>query len=105
MTQFSEDELNRIARLSGLSLSEKEKEILYRDLMRIVPYMERISELDTNPDSFAKAPVGVKSAGPDEVCEDVLREDVAVESGISEAILRQAPKSTDGMFTVPRTVE
>ena len=48
MDRSSEKELERIARLSGLTLSEEEKDILFSDLSRIVPYMERISELDTS---------------------------------------------------------
>ena len=46
--QSSQNPLERIARLSGLTLSEEEKDILFSDLSRIVPYMERISELDTS---------------------------------------------------------
>ena len=93
MTKFSEEELNRIARLSGLSLSDEEKEILYSDLARIVPYMERITELKTE---------GVEEPDPEEIS---LREDEALDSGLSEAILQKAPKSEDGTFTVPRAVE
>ena len=93
MTKFSEEELNRIARLSGLSLSDEEKEILHRDLVRIVPYMERITELDTE---------GAEEPAPEEMS---LREDESQDSGLSGAILDQAPKSKDGTFTVPRAVE
>ncbi|MBO4926672.1 MAG: aspartyl/glutamyl-tRNA amidotransferase subunit C [Clostridiales bacterium] len=116
MTQISEDELNRIERLSGLSLSEGEREILYTDLARIVPYMERISELDIEdaPDQETASgedltdqleEAGEKSVRSEGAVEIVLREDIAGDSGLSEAILSQAPKSADGMFTVPRTVE
>ena len=47
MDRSREEEMERIARLSGLQLSEEEKEILFSDLGRIVPYMERICALDT----------------------------------------------------------
>ena len=55
--------------------------------------MERITELDTE---------GAEEPDPEEMS---LREDEALDSGLSEAILKQAPKSEDGTFTVPRTVE
>ena len=93
MDRANQEEMERIARLSGLSLSEKEKEVLFSDLARIVPYMERITELDTE---------GAEEPDPEEMS---LREDEALDSGLSEAILKQAPKSEDGTFTVPRTVE
>lgn len=87
-------ELERIARLSGLSLSEEEKEILFSDLARIVPYMERIAELDTSSESA--------DAQQDE--SRFLREDEAVESGIASEIVTHAPQVKDGMFTVPKIV-
>lgn len=93
MDRENQEEMERIARLAGLSLSEKEKEILFSDLARIVPYMERITELDTE---------GAEDQDPEEM---PLREDESQDSGLSEAILKQAPKSEDGMFSVPRTVE
>ena len=93
MDRANQEEMERIARLSGLSLSEKEKEVLFSDLARIVPYMERITELDTE---------GAEEPDPEEMS---LREDEALDSGLSGAILKQAPKSEDGTFTVPRTVE
>ena len=87
-------ELERIARLSGLSLSEEEKEILFSDLARIVPYMERIAELDTSSESA--------DAQQDE--SRFLREDEAVESGIASEIVTHAPQVKDGKFTVPKIV-
>ncbi len=93
MDRANQEEMERIARLAGLSLSEEEKEILFSDLARIVPYMERITELDTE---------GSEEPDPEEMS---LREDESRDSGLSEAILKKAPKTVDGMFSVPRTVE
>ena len=99
MERIRNEELERIARLAGLSLSEEEKVILFSDLSRIVPYMERIAELDLslgNEDETAANSISEKT---------ILREDLAEISGISEKILAQAPLTKDGMFTVPKTVE
>ena len=92
MGRSREEEMGRIARLSGLQLSDKEKEILFSDLGKIVPYMERICALDT---SSAKKPP---------LSEAELRPDEAEESTLAAEILKQAPQADDGMFTVPKIV-
>ena len=95
MSRSREEEMARIARLAGLSLSKEEEEILFSDLARIVPYMERIAELDTSRAAEYETSVD----------EDVLREDEASESDLPSKILEQAPLAQDGMFTVPRAIE
>jgi len=111
MENSSGKELERIARLAGLSLSDEEKDILFADLSRIVPYMERIAELNTaEPDEADILQTGAQEADEEKESEDVgmemaLRKDEECVSGISAKILEQAPLARDGMFTVPRTVE
>ena len=95
MDRSSEKELERIARLSGLTLSEEEKDILFSDLARIVPYMERISELDTS---------GAEDAPEDTDNEAPFREDTEKAPSLASEILEQAPQAKDGMFNVPRIV-
>ena len=95
MDRSSEKELERIARLSGLTLSEEEKDILFSDLARIVPYMERISELDTS---------GAEDAPEDTDNEALFREDTEKAPSLASEILDQAPQAKDGMFNVPRIV-
>ena len=96
MDRSSEKELERIARLSGLTLSAEEKDILFSDLARIVPYMERISELDTS----------VADAVSDDISDNeaLFREDTEKAPSLASEILEQAPQAKDGMFNVPRIV-
>ena len=96
MDRSSEKELERIARLSGLTLSDEEKDILFSDLSRIVPYMERISELDTS----------VADAVSDDISDNeaLFREDTEKAPSLASEILEQAPQAKDGMFNVPRIV-
>ncbi len=106
MTHFSEEELNRIARLSGLSLSDEEKEILHRDLMRIVPYMERITGLDTSAvdeDLTGAIEIGPGADSSDGVMQ--LRDDEDMASPIAPDITALSASAKDGTFTVPRAVE
>ena len=95
MDRSSEKELERIARLSGLTLSAEEKDILFSDLARIVPYMERISELDTS---------GEEDAPEDTDNEALFREDTEKAPSLASEILVQVPQAKDGMFNVPRIV-
>lgn len=97
MEHFEEKELERIMRLSGLSLSEEERELLFSDLSRIVPYIERITEFAEKAEPEDKDPESSGNA--------LLREDVEEECILSEAILQNAPARLDSTFTVPRTVE
>lgn len=126
MDHTTEKALERVARLSGLSLSEEEKEILFSDLSHIIPYMERITGLDTKDAAgIASRAADIEAAdtatGADAAAEAVdmtpdagdatadggmlLREDVEEESGLSSAILSSAPEVSDNMFCVPKAVE
>ncbi len=94
--QSSQNLLERIARLSGLTLSEEEKDILFSDLSRIVPYMERISELDTS----------VADAVSDDISDNeaLFRDDEEKAPSLASEIVKQAPQAKDGMFHVPRII-
>ena len=96
MEHFEEKELDRILRLSGLSLSKEERELLFSDLSRIVPYMERISKFgEEEPENSFSETTG----------NALFREDEEEESILSEEILQSAPARLESTFTVPRTVE
>ncbi len=126
MDHSTEKALERVARLSGLSLSEEEKEILFSDLSHIIPYMERITGLDTEEaagiaaraadiEAADTAPGADATAEASDMTPDaemapaggemLLREDVEEESGLSSAILSSAPEVSGNMFCVPKTVE
>ncbi len=100
MDRSSEKELERIARLSGLTLSEEEKDILFSDLGRIVPYMERISELDTS----CAGDTGFDADGDDPCNAELFRDDEEKAPSLASVIIEQAPEAKDGMFHVPRIV-
>ena len=104
--QSSQNPLERIARLSGLTLSEEEKDILFSDLSRIVPYMERISELDTSGAGKSSGSFASDESGSigDSDYEDLFRDDEEKAPSLASEILKQAPKAKDGMFHVPRIV-
>lgn len=107
MDHSTEKALERVARLSGLSLSEGEKEVLFSDLSHIIPYMEQITKLDTEDrtsGSSARPAEAGKTEDP-EGGEMLLREDEEEDSGLSSAILSSAPEVSGNMFCVPKAVE
>lgn len=111
MDQSTEKALERVARLSGLTLSEGEKEVLFSDLSHIIPYMERITEMDTDGAAAGISSPEAEAAGyPEESGfpkngEMLLREDEEADSGLSSSILSSAPETDGDMFCVPKAVE
>lgn len=84
-------EVEHIADLARLELSEREKEQLESDLSQILAYVDLLNELDTS-DVLPTASVLV---GGDVLCDDETRPPLP-----REDILANAPRSQDGLFRV-----
>jgi len=82
--------------LSCLTLSDSEKSRLTGDLQKILDYMARLSELNTDG-------VPERSHPFDNV--NVFRDDEVRPSLDRELILKNAPVRNDEMFVAPKTVE
>jgi len=82
--------------LSCLTLSADEKARLTGDLQKILDYMARLGELDTNGVSERSHPF-------DDV--NAFRDDEARPSFERELILRNAPARNDAFTVAPKTVE
>ena len=80
--------------LSCLALSDEEKRRISGDLEKILRYMDRIGELDTNG-------VPERSHPFDNV--NAFRSDDVGESFDCELILKNAPDREGGMFVAPKT--
>jgi len=81
---------------SCLTLSDFEKDRLSGDLGKILNYMERLSELDTDG-------VPERSHPFDNV--NAFRDDIAKSSFDRKLILKNSPNKNDEMFIAPKTVE
>lgn len=94
--RLSPAEVDHIALLSRLELSEAERERAATELTQILSYFEKLAELDTqNVEPTAQVIPTV----------NVLREDIVRPSLAPAAALQNAPESADNMFQVPRVVE
>ena len=89
-------EVEHVARLARLELSEEEVALYTEQLGRILEYVEVLGELDTEN----VEPLSHASAGG-----NVFRADAVKESLPREAILKEAPKSDGAHFRVPPVVE
>lgn len=89
-------DVEHIAKLARLKLSDKEKTEYTGQLNNILDYMEKLNELDTEN--------VVPLTHPTEK-ENVLREDVVKESLPRKKALKNAPKANDEYFLVPRVIK
>jgi aspartyl-tRNA(Asn)/glutamyl-tRNA(Gln) amidotransferase subunit C len=93
---LSSEEVEHIAELARLELSQGEKEIYRRQLSAILDYAARLNELDTSeipPTSSVLAP------------RSVLRLDESRPGLPLARLLRNAPQSQDRQFRVPPVLE
>jgi aspartyl-tRNA(Asn)/glutamyl-tRNA(Gln) amidotransferase subunit C len=89
-------EVEKIATLSRLSLSDQEKEMHQQSLLKILEAAQKLSELDTSD---------VTPTAHIQGLENVTREDVVQKSMDNELLTANAPESENGCFIVPKVVE
>lgn len=93
---ISDEMIEYVGILAKLELSEEEKEQAKKDMGRMLDYIDKLNELDTN---------GVEPMSHVFPVKNVFREDVVENKDDRESILSNAPKKKDGSFFVPKTVE
>ena len=84
-----------VAKLARLELSEEEKAVLQRELDKIVEYINQLNEVDTENVPVTSHVVSLQKA---------LREDKVLPSLPADQALANAPKSEGGFFRVPRVI-
>jgi len=86
----------RIAALARLRIAETELDALTGDLSKIVDWVERLDEVDT--ENVAPMTSVAKMALP-------RRADAVTDGGIRDKVLANAPLTEDGYFVVPKVIE
>ena len=84
-----------IAKLARISISEEEKSRFVPQLTKIITYVEKLNELDTEGVSPMSSVIPVKN---------VFREDEAKPSMPRDEVLANAPCSQNGFFKVPKVI-
>lgn len=93
---ISEETMEYVGILAKLELSEEEKKAAQKDMGRMLDYIDKLNELDTE---------GIEPMSHVFPMNNVFREDVVVNGDNRDEILSNAPKQKDGSFMVPKTVE
>jgi aspartyl-tRNA(Asn)/glutamyl-tRNA(Gln) amidotransferase subunit C len=94
--KIMKQEVEHVARLARLDLSEQEKEKLTDQLSNILTYVEKLNELDT---------AGVEPTAHVLNIKNVMRDDIPGESLSRERALANAPEKAAGHYKVPKIIE
>ncbi|MBD5543961.1 MAG: Asp-tRNA(Asn)/Glu-tRNA(Gln) amidotransferase subunit GatC [Lachnospiraceae bacterium] len=93
---ISDETIDYVGILAKLDLSAEQKEQAKKDMGRMLDYIDKLNELDTE---------GVEPMSHVFPVSNVFREDVVTNGDDSANTIQNAPEEKDGMFMVPRTVE
>ncbi len=89
--------LTKLEKLSFVKISDDKREEIIGQLSEIVSFVDNLSELNTDgvDDNFAMSDAST-----------FLREDTtSCDTSVSDNILKNAPKSGDHFFIVPKIIE
>ena len=89
-------EVQKIARLARIAMSEEDAAALAPELNKILGFVEQLEEVDTS----SVAPMA--AVIPNTLR---LREDAVTDGDVREKVLANAPARQDGFFGVPKVIE
>ena len=96
MTQISRDDVQHLAQLSSLALSDDEINDLQVDIGNILGYVNQLSELDTT---------GIEPTYQVTDLTNVWRDDVVDDYGLTRAdLLALAPATANNQIKVPKVL-
>ncbi len=95
-SQIDEATVKRIAHLSRLRISAQEALSLERELNGILAWVEELTAIPTG---------GVEPLTSTGAAQLRMRTDIITDGGRPQDILKNAPKSEDNFFAVPKVIE
>ncbi|HEX8389980.1 MAG TPA: Asp-tRNA(Asn)/Glu-tRNA(Gln) amidotransferase subunit GatC [Candidatus Saccharimonadales bacterium] len=97
MSDISTADIQKLASLSALPLSDEQVTALQTDIQNILGYVEQLSVADT---------AGVEPTYDVHGLHSVTRADAVIDYGVSQAeLLQNAPEQDGGSIVVPRVLE
>jgi len=93
---ISDETIDYVGILAKLELSDEEKEQAKSDMGRMLDYIDKLGELDTD---------GIEPMSHVFPVNNVFREDVVTNGDDRDNILANAPEERDGSFVVPKTFD
>ncbi|HEY5595460.1 MAG TPA: Asp-tRNA(Asn)/Glu-tRNA(Gln) amidotransferase subunit GatC [Nitrospiria bacterium] len=94
--ELSKDEVEYVAKLARLTVSEEEKEAFSRQLSEILTYVGKLNELDTSKVEPTSHVLDLSN---------VFRDDAVRESLSPADVLANAPDRDNNHFRVPKIIE
>ena len=94
--RIDDETIAYVSILAKLERSSEEKEQAKKHMGRMLDYIDKLNELDTE---------GVEPMSHVFPAQNVFREDVVTNSDGSESTLMNVPARKDNMFVVPKTFE
>ena len=92
---IDDETIENVCILAKLSLSDEAKEKAKEDMQKMLDYVEKLDELDTD---------GVEPLSHIFGDKNVFRDDVVTNGDNKEAMLMNAPKAKEGQYQVPKTI-
>ncbi|MBU5485367.1 Asp-tRNA(Asn)/Glu-tRNA(Gln) amidotransferase subunit GatC [Clostridium sp. MSJ-11] len=93
---ITKKDVEHVSELARVELKEEEKEALIEDLNKVLAYMEKLDELDTDDVDIIVNPY---------YAENVFREDKTEPSMKIEEVLSNAPEKLEGYVLVPQILD
>lgn len=94
--RISSKEVEHIAMLARLKLTEEEKELFSEQLSKILDYIEKLNELDTEDVEPTSHVIPLRN---------VFREDRTAQSLSVDDALKNAPDRAGSFYRVPKIIE
>ena len=98
--KISREDVQRVAELAYIDLSEAELESYRQQIDDILEYIGKLDELDTS-----KVEPMAQVLATDQSADATLREDAVVGCDVARAVLQQAPDPEAPYFRVPKVIE
>ena len=92
----TKDDVRKVARLSRIAVDEAHLEELAGELNGILGWIDQLNEVDI--DGVEPMTSVVETKLP-------MREDIVTDGNIPDQVLANAPRTEDGFFVVPKSVE
>lgn len=97
MTTVSLTDVQKLATLSSLQITDDEAATLQKDLEQIIGYIDQLSEVDVE---------GIEPTYQVHSLESVVREDEIKDYGVSQdEMLKNTPEKNGDLIVVPKVIE
>ncbi|RMH35554.1 MAG: Asp-tRNA(Asn)/Glu-tRNA(Gln) amidotransferase subunit GatC [Nitrospirae bacterium] len=93
---ITQAEVEHMARLARLDLSEQEKALFCEQLSHILSYMDQLRQVPTDGVPHTSTVIEQSNA---------FRDDIPTPSLPVQAVIANAPEAVDGFFVVPKILE